>query len=497
MEVNSDITQLVALATDASESAQMQFAGGIAQIAQALPPPIVTGQLIPFIVSWLPRNNAAVAAAAAGALPELRAAAGGAAPLGELIEALVASERRAVCERVLDAVARMQCDDAEVAQLAKCVARSRFDGVRVFAVRLLDLARGSGAKAEVCLELARDGAFLVRMAVAERIPQLDEADAERVARELMGDLHARIRAYLPVACAQKGFFYGLIAEQLAGDPDWSVRASLANSTMSTRDRARACAVVTKLISDRVWQVKLCALRALTDLLNSKADLEFNDSLSVLSMLSSLIQTKQYPLKIAVIDCFFAISNYCNGEVPLDKLQQFTDHLVLLEKPNIKLHFIELIANSNDKKMLALVKSNIGAVVEALSKDEQWRVRLGVVNNLHKLFEMLPDVSHKNEFYKVCLRLSDDEAFPVRMAAIQYLAIYFVSEGNEIPSFVQEMKVKDSFRKRQIALQIMNEMMKLTEDKAFKEELLSQMKSFMDDECNNVALLAKKLVEEVA
>ena len=57
-----------------------------------------------------------------------------------------------------------------------------------------------------------------------------------------------------------------------------------------------------------------------------------------------------------------------------------------------------------------------------------------------------------------------------------------------------MKTKDSFRKRQIALQIMDEMKKLTDDIAFKEELLTQMKSFQNDECINVALLAKQLVE---
>lgn len=495
MKVSSDITHLITLAIDTNENSQIQFADGVTQIVEAFPPKIINEQFLPFLVNWLPRNNQIIASSIVDAIPAISEAAGGISKLVELIDALISSENNDICSKVFKTIEDLKGDnDDEVVLIVKRIAKSKYDLVRKYAIKLLDLVESNDTKAEICLQLASDTAFLVRIAVAEYIPKMDEKNAENIARELMVDHHARIRAYLPIACSKMGFFYSLIVEKFINDKDWSVRASLANNLVDANDHVQSCKVVTKLISDKIWQVKLCALRTLTSLLNSTLDLKFTDGLHVLSLLSNLIQTKQYPLKIAVIDCFFAISNHCKNEISIDKLQSFVDHLVLLEKPNIKLHFIELIANSKDKDLSLLVQNNIGSIIDALSQDEQWRVRLGVVKNLHLLYEMIPEATHKEEYYKVCVRLAEDEAFPVRIAAIQYLAKYFISEGNKIPDSVKEMKTKDSFRKRQIALQIMDEMKKLTDDIAFKEELLTQMKSFQNDECINVALLAKQLVE---
>ena len=110
---------------------------------------------------------------------------------------------------------------------------------------------------------------------------------------------------------------------------------------------------------------------------------------------------------------------------------------------------------------------------------------------------MPNSKCAADFATLCLRLTEDEAYPVRMASVKYLSAQFASEGTNIPACVLQMKAKDSFRRRQTALLILSEMRKATNDKDFKEHLLKEMESFKEDSCRNVSLLAAKLIEEAS
>ncbi|KAH0786954.1 ARM repeat-containing protein [Histomonas meleagridis] len=488
-----EVLQLISDALDNDEDAQYMFAYNLHQVAAAFPQKVICEQFIPFLINWLPRNDYEVLCLVAKAIPSIEKAAGGIDPLSELIEALLASEDTEVVDTTIESFGNVNNTDNVILNISK----SKYDKVRVYCLKFPQLSANEELAMKICKNLIKDPSFLVRFAVAEYIPKLSHDNAFEIAKELMNDEHPRIRAYLPVVCCKMDFFFDMVPTLLT-DPDWGVRSSLATGLIQANDPVKSCEITTKLISDSIWQVKLCALRSLTALLPQLSPTPFPQGLSVISILSKLISSPHYHLKIAVIDCFFAIGKACQGQIPSETLQAFADELLAKQKNNIKLHFIKAIVLSKSELMASMISSNISSIIDALSRDDQWRVRFGIVEELERLAELLPkDSNYRENFKNVYIKLLEDEAYPVRMAAIHNLALSFVNGEQKIPNEVIEMKSVESFRKRQTALLIMQEMYKNTKDDELKKVLKDNMSSLFDDKCKSVALLAKKLVEEIS
>ena len=473
MSVDKSVFRLITAALDPNEATQAQFAANIPTVISPFPASLIRDQFLPFIVTWLPRNNKGITLNVATHLPVIIKASGGIAPVAPLVEALISSEDEKTIQQVSQALSEYK-GDAMIDELITRLQLSPFDPVRA---------------------MVKDKAFLVRFAVAEFLPSLPVNDRMVIAQALIKDPQSRIRAYLPVVCTALPSFFEDIATPLLTDHDWSVRASLASQVVKAQDHAQAATICTKLVGDGVWMVKLCALQSLTKLLNERPPINYDQGLAVLNLLSDLIKYPQFSLRTAVIDCFFAIAMHADNDIPIEKLKPFVEDLVNNQPPNVKLHFLNAIAATKKREFAALIETRIGSIVDALSRDDKWRVRLGVVQELHPLADLMPQSNCKAEFATLCLRLTEDEAYPVRMASINHLALQFVSEGTNIPDCVLQMKAKDSFRRRQTALYIISEMRKNTNDDEFKEKLLNEMKSFLEDSCTNVSLLAQKLVEE--
>ncbi|OHT05919.1 hypothetical protein TRFO_26202 [Tritrichomonas foetus] len=494
MSVDKQIIRLIGAALDPNEATQIQFAANVNAVIAPFSPGVIRDQFLPFIVTWIPKNNKTITLHIATHLIEIVKAAGGLAPVSPLIEALISSEDPKTLDQIASSLSSYQ-GDPMIDELITRLLLSAFDPVRAFIPQLLPIASSDSSRLRFCQTMVRDKAFLVRFALAEYLPKLSLNDMQVIAQSLIQDPQSRIRAYLPVVCTPIPSFFKDIATPLLSDHDWSVRASLATQVVKAQDHEQAALIATKLIGDGVWQVKLCALQSLTKLLKEESSIKYDQGLTVLSVLSDLIKFPQFSLRTAVIDCFFAIAMHAGGSIPIDKLKPFVDDLVANQPPNVKLHFLNAIAATKKREFAALIETKIGSIVDALSRDDKWRVRLGVVQELHPLADLMPGSNCPAEFATLCLRLTEDEAYPVRIASINHLALQFVSEGTSIPACVLQMKAKDSFRRRQTALQILAEMRKHTSDSSFKDQLLNEMKNFQGDACKNVSLLANKLVEE--
>ncbi|KAH0796006.1 protein phosphatase pp2a regulatory subunit a [Histomonas meleagridis] len=441
----------------------------------------------------MPRNCFEITSPIAEAIPQLAKVTGNISSLSSLIEALLSSEDEEISEIILPIIEEFK-NDPSIDELISNLSSSKYDFVRVFCTKIILFSANNSLHLKFFQKFIADESFLVRFALAQIIPKVEIQHAKVIAVELSKDTHSRIRAYIPVACSKMEFFLTEILPTLVNDPDWSVRSSLATHLVEVTNHSEACDVAIKLINDSVWQVKYCALKSLTTLLKEDTSFEFTQGAQVLSLLSKLIRSPQYPLKIAVIDNFFAIANRCK-DIPIDQLQPFSDSLVSLEKSNIKLHFIEEVAKSGNREFAKLVSGNIDQIVNSLSKDDQWRVRLGIAQQLCPLSKLLSDTNCKPEFFDTCMKLTEDEAHPVRMAAIHNLVVAFLMDGPKIPECISQMSQINSFRRRQAALEILSEMRKNTDNQEFKDTLMESMKPFLQDSCRNVALLAKKLIEE--
>jgi hypothetical protein len=68
-----------------------------------------------------------------------------------------------------------------------------------------------------------------------------------------------------------------------------------------------------------------------------------------------------------------------------------------------------------------VVKTVSEVATQVGKDAKWRIRLGVVQQLHPLAQKLKNQTVAAEFTAFCAKTLEDEAFPVRNAAILRMA----------------------------------------------------------------------------
>jgi hypothetical protein len=91
---------------------------------------------------------------------------------------------------------------------------------------------------------------------------------------------------------------------------------------------------------------------------------------------------------------------------------------------------------------------------------------------------------------------DDEAFPVRSKAIEFLGVALGSTATAIPEFVVKLGSTESFRKRQAAVGLLRELFKATQSETLKEEILKELARFRKDAVVNVAYVAGLALAEL-
>ena len=142
-------------------------------------------------------------------------------------------------------------------------------------------------------------------------------------------------------------------------------------------------------------------------------------------------------------------------------------------------------------MIALISKRICKIIETLLHDEKWRIRLGTIQILQPLSQVLSQEESK-KFLEFCKDQTEDFAYGVKEAAMNYLSDAFLNEKvTDIPKWIVEMGKADNFRKRQAAVVIMGMMAQKTSDQALKAKLIASLKTFLKDPCTNVSYLAQK------
>jgi HEAT repeat protein len=365
----------------------------------------------------------------------------------------------------------------QIIGLLEALSDVSFDSVRRILPQLLVQSDNPQLILDTCHVLANDRSFIVRYALAESIPQFPHDTATAVARILSRDNHSRIRGFLAYNLAIHPYYFDVTGD-LVDDLDWSVRASLASAVARATDLDRASSLCAKFISDGVWQVQLSALRSLTSILLNNPTFEFSIDLPT----PQLMKISHIPLKTAVIDCFFALRGLTSESVSA------FGGIVQSEPSEVKLHFVSTVASN---PFLPAVVEIVTAIIGGLCKDSKWRIRLGIVSLLSPIVEKLQNPEIRETLGKLCVKMLDDEAFPVRDAAMAHIAKSLADE-KEIPELVKTLEKTESFRKRQTAVGILEKMYTFVQTPV-KELILTELRELQKDPISNVSYAAGQAI----
>ena len=480
--MNEEVKKLVSDAISGTDAGQRMFAERIPVVLQAYNASQVRDQFIPFLKSWLPYNNKNALLGVAKCLADICRAAGGLKPVSGIVEGLLASDTAPITAAVFAALELFK-GDSMLEELLGTLLPSRFDAVRQGVAKIVKFVGNEGFMSRTYRTLAADKAFSVRYAVAEAVKNMKTEHAQEVVQMLVRDQHSRIRGLLAHDLYEQDYYFKQVATVLTRDMDWSVRAAVADALGKTKGIQEAAPLCGQLIQDGVWQVQVCALRSLTQILTQNPSFQFTLPGSLVTLLDKQANTQ--PLKLALIDCFFAQRN-----IDQNSITQLMERVVQ-EPSEIKLKFLEVMTA---RGLVGSLADRIAIVVRELCNDDKWRVRLGVVSILDKLAEVIGSPSVAADFMNISMKMTRDKAFPVHQAAIVHLAANYVREGDNIPAFIGHLKKKNSYRKRQTAIGILVEMRNRTHSDVLKEKIKSELEFFQGDQVNNVALVAKQALE---
>ena len=480
---NASVAELFEKATSRDEPLHAEFASRIPEVLGAFQPGWVEKHLLPFLVTWVPRNNARVLLCLVGSIPQILAAASSPASVAPLLEAILASDNTQVAFELFQTLAH-KSNGCPMADVVKAIMESRYDCVRKFAVRFLAELPPGEERRGLARTLAHDASFDVRLAVCLAIADFDDELAPSVVHALVGDRSARLRATLVGVCVQRAWFVSSVARVLASDADWSVRAAVAMNVGMCKDAEKGAAVAKRLSSDGVIQVRLCALRSLARLVPACDGKMVEDVRKVIKEAMGL----QYAsLKKAAIDCFMAIA----GNGPEDKA--FVDAVLADENTNVKLRFLKRLVKSPE--LVAMVGNGIFDLVNQVAVATDWRERA----ELAELFAALGELTdRKDKFCALCVQMFDDDTRPVVSAAAQQLVMMTanVLVNGTLPSYLIEMCTSDSYRKRQTAVMIMFLLCQRANE-GEKSVLTTEMRRFLSDPSPNVVALTQDMLSSLS
>lgn len=486
----SDVLQLFNLAVANDENSQLQFACNIPVILEAFPQEWIENQFISFLANWLPRNNKKIVPVVVESLSQIISAAGSLFACATFIEALLSPNVTEITKRVCAILSQIK-DDPSSVNFLLALCSSKYDCVRAFVPSILVIVDSAENQRNILSRLVYDGAFIVRHATTKAITLLPDDLALLVTQTLANDQNARIRAYLPVICSSRPFWLTSVAPTLITDHDWSVRASVASELIKCNDCENAFTFASHLINDGVWQVKLCALRSMTNLIRRIQSTEINGAEEILSVLSEVIKLfHQFSLKIAVIDAFLSIIIKSETYLNSPQVVPFILDVLKNQPKQACLHFLQAVVKSQQASLIQIFRADLFTIVDSLSKSDLWRVRLGIVRLLSDIYRIVSEPEIMTHFTTLCFQILNDEATPVREQAAIQLSNFSAFSGSEtIPQFFIDLSKSDSFRKRQAAVRIIQYLFKKSSIE-FQKVLLTELEKFMNDPCDNVVEFAK-------
>ena len=121
-------------------------------------------------------------------------------------------------------------------------------------------------------------------------------------------------------------------------------------------------------------------------------------------------------------------------------------------------------------------------------------KIGIIQAVNKLAALNGEEELNKRFSDLCFQTLDDEATPVRDAAAEELAKFFIAQktGKLYPESFLTLKQANSFRKRQSALKVLLYIARQSPPD-IKPKVIAEMKAFEKDPCENVVNLSKHYI----
>jgi hypothetical protein len=474
--MNEEVSRLVSGALGQNPAGQLAFAEKIPMILQFLDTDSVRTQFLPFFTSWIPVTNSKVLLVIASVLDVIVRSTNDiklVSPIADILLAIDDSEISDSAEHSLRSLTEFPIGTL-IAQLLP----SRYDCVRAFLVRLLLFECSEAFLLETIKTMISDKSFLVRISLAKNISRFSTTVAETIALSFVRDAHPRIRAQIAHDFPVSLFYFETIAPVLSADVDWNVRCAVAVAVGSSTLIEQAAPIAVEFVRDDVCEVKLFGLRSITKILTENPNFTVRFPFSF----NRLMNESPIPFRISLIDFFFVQKQV--------RPCAFVSR-VLKDEKEVKLHFLEAVSRST---AISKFGREVLQLASELSCDRQWRIRFGVASLLLPIFWATHGVSQ--DFEKIATAMLDDEAFPVRSKAIEFLGVALGSTATAIPEFVINLGSTESFRKRQSAVGLFRELFKATHSANLKGEILKQLAKFRNDPVVNVAYVAGLALAEL-
>lgn len=496
---------------------QLEFVSHIPDILSTFPNEWIEGQFVPFLTSWLPINDSKIVSALIPFVTQIAFSINSLESLSPLVEAIVSGNIKDNNKELASQISKIKIsrsttssksDSQSITSLSLLsfltkLAGSRFDCVRAFVPPLISSLKRDEQQKTIVTSLVYDPSFHVRLEIAKIIPKLkSDTLSSQVAVTLANDPEGQIRSIVAIISVKKSFFISNVLPKLISDDDWSVRASVAQELSNNKSYDLTLGNCITLAKDKVWQVKLCALRSMAYIIKKSKDIK-NSINEILNLLKDIIKFPQTSLKNAVIDAYLSLfkkvtKSSNDTALNLKDINDFITNFIISQPPQSKLHFLEkIVSSSKPQKILNQIKSILFNIVKSLAENDQWRIRVGAIEILQKLD--LDDEQIK-QFSALCLQMMKDDCTPVREASAKQYALFILSTNfnGKLPKTVTELSKSDTFRKRQAAILIMKTiaLSQKISPNPYKDSMKSSIKKFLKDSCSNVVCYAQCAIEEI-
>ena len=451
----------------------------------------VSASLIPFIKSLLPFDNVSNHTLLIKQIPLLCPSCSSVNEIIDIIETLLLQEDSTIRKEILRMINERVGEEFRLKIFQK-ISVSKYDVIRVFSINLVNVLSNE-EKEKSLFSFACDSAFKVRLATVKYLTNLNNDDlVKRLCLVFVDDANPRIRAALPKACKKMEFYFNEISDKLCEDLDWYVRVNFAMELLDTLSNETALKYGIKLLKDKVWYVKLHALRVLNNLIKKVEDIEMINISDLFKSMLNICCISQIALKNAVCDIVFTLSQIINLQNYDNYFQLFAEDVITRQSEEMKLYFLTQILKYKSVYLMDIIKENLFDLIKRLISSESWRIRLGIVNMLHKISKFIKDKEIDSKIQELCYPLINDKAELVRNASIGQMIMFTKEKDSLIPKFYKSLAVSNTFRERQAALLVLQNILKTTKKKNSRKILLEEVEKFEKDECPNVVELANDI-----
>jgi hypothetical protein len=471
-----------------------EFAGSIGRICEHFSQQFVVQQLIPFLTNWFSHNNVEEGIQLSLQMASIVKKAQSLVQTAPFIKVLLILENPTITKNILQFLSNYK-DSPELISLIHNFKSTKFDCVRGFSAKVIALVESPDSQIGLVTPILADSSFFVRFSILKMVPQYPPEVAQYIIEYLIRDPEVKIRQYIPAATVSFDFFPGLVVPVLKGDVDWAVRAALASKASCFSMPEYVLNDIIELFNDGTWEVKQSSIKSLTYILANFSQLEIPQHVQYIAqmiayefpqLIQSLLANQTLDLVLELVKRGALVSGIPEADAIINTL-------LGIDISSLWSHLFKTIANSDPTAYAQFIYFFYRQAIEKALKSGNWRDRNATVCAFSNLFKIFNDDDTKQFLMELAKKLSYDEAFEVRKNASTFIAEQYTKGGNTIPIIVKEMKHSTSFRVRQGALFILQEMLNKATDNSFKTQIIAEIKSFGSDKFVNVSSLAESIL----